>query len=289
MKFATLQITAMVLVSSLLGCAHKPARVAPKPAAATRPAASRPAASAPTAKPGAEGDLGQRLAKDPIAVFQEGLDRYSRTVKSYACVLYKQERLNPRGPMGPVQKMESKFMQMPFSVFTDSVENPIGAKKVLFVEGKWENRMLAQPTGPAGLLGFVLVDPHSPEVRANTLQSVDQFGFKRNAETIVRDLKTARREGVLSVKVVGEDTIEGRSAIVCDAKVTHFRPGQFQYPHIKIWVDREWLLPIAIDTWDEQGIERGHYRYGDINLTANLTANDFTPEANGMRLPLGVK
>src|SRR5271169_1424661 len=45
--------------------------------------------------------LAQRIAKDPVAVLQEGLDKYDRDVKSYTCTLYKQERIDPKGTMGP--------------------------------------------------------------------------------------------------------------------------------------------------------------------------------------------
>lgn len=270
MKLTNLLIGVMVLVAGMCGCVQ--------PAAPVQPSQF--------AKIEAKDELAGRLAKDPVAVLREGLDRYNRDVTSYTCTLYKQERVNPQGPMGPNQKMLCKFMGKPFSVFIDTVENPIGARKILFIEGKWDNKMLTQPVGIGVFMGNMLLDPRAPMVRTQTLQFVDQFGIKRATEKLIHDYKIARGEGILTSKVLGADTVAGRETIVYEAKVTEPRPtGRFEFPHVRIWLDRQWLLPVGIDIWDAGDIERGRYRYTDVNFKAGLTAQDFLPEANGMRLP----
>jgi hypothetical protein len=260
----------MVLGAGLAGCAEQITSIQPSP----------------FGKIGGKDELARRLAKDPVAVLQEGLDRYNRDVASYTCTLYKQERVDPQGAMGPRQKMVCKFLDRPFSVCIDTVESPIGSRKNLYVAGKWGNRMLVQPAGLAGLLGFLLVEPRGAQARACTLQFIDQFGLKQTVETMIHSYTTARKEGILTSGVLGSDTIEGRDAIVYEARIAEPKPtGRFEFPHVRVWLDREWLLPIAVDTWDAQGVQRGHYRYADVDFKANLTAKDFLPEANGMKLP----
>ena len=258
------------LAAGLIGCIQKPA---PVPAAVH-------------GEIDANDPLAQRIAKDPIAVLQEGLDWYNHNVTSYICTLHKQERINPGGSMGLEQKLSCKFMDKPFSVYLEAVENPAGAKKVLYIDGKWDNKMLVQPAGLAVLLGHFLIDPHGSQAQAETLQGIDQFGFRKSIEKMIHDCQTARGEGIFTFRILGANTLAGRQVVVYDAKINEPKPtGRFEFPHIRVWLDREWLLPIAVDTWDAQGIQRGHYHYADVNFHAKLTPNDFLPETNGMKSP----
>ena len=267
-----LWIGGIVLAAGLAGCIQTPAPVPVDP-----PVASE------TNDP-----LARRIAKDVIAVLQEGLDRYDSNVTSYTCTLRKRERIDPKGPMAPEQEMACKFMDKPFSVYADTVRNPLGARKLLYVEGQWDGKMLVQPTGIAALLGSVLVDPCGPQARAETLQCVPQFGLQRAAEMLIRSCQAAREEGILTTTLLGAGTVGDREVIGYEAKITEPKPtGRFEFPHVRVWLDREWLLPIGVDTWDAEGIERGHYRYADVNFKAKLTADDFLPEANGMKSPKG--
>jgi hypothetical protein len=270
MRLTPWWIGGILLATGLVSCTPHPAPVQAGPVGAA------PASDA----------LAQRVAKDALAVLQEGLDRYNKDVTTYTCTLYKQERLDPKGTMGPEQKMNCKFMGKPFSVFADAVANPIGAKKILYIEGQWDNKMLVQPSGVAGILGSLLIDPHGSQAMADTLQPIDQFGFKKGAEKLIHSYQLAHKEGILTVKVLGADTVGGRAVVVCEVKIAEPKPtGRFDYPRVRVSLDREWLLPIAVDTWDADGIERGHYKYTDVNFKANLTAKDFLPEANGLKSP----
>lgn len=261
----------VIVAAALAGCVQKPP--------AMKGAPVTPEQIQPT------DELARRVSTDPLGVLQEGLDRYDRDVTSYTCTLYKQERIDPKGPLGLQQKLLCKFMEKPFSVYLEAVANPVGAKKTLYVQGQWGNRMLVEPAGLGSLLGFMLVEPRSPQARMNTLRFVDQFGFKRNAQDLIRDFKAAQKDGLLKGKLLGNSTVEGRDAIVYDAQIAGSGADRFEFPHARVWLDRQWLLPIAVELWDAQGVQRGIYRYADVNFEAHLTARDFTPQANGMRVP----
>ncbi|MCY2930883.1 MAG: DUF1571 domain-containing protein [Planctomycetota bacterium] len=270
MRLTALWMGRIVLAAGLAGCIQTPQR-------------------APVAPPVADATndrLAQRIARDPVGVLQEGLDRYNSRVTSYTCTLHKRERVDPKGPMALEQTMVCKFLEKPFSVYADTVKNPLGARKILYIEGKWDNRMLVEPSGIGILLGFMLIDPRGPQARAETLQSIDQFGFKRSSETLIRSYRMARGEGILTTTLLGTDTLGGRDVIGYEARITEPKPtGRFNFPRVRVWLDHEWLLPIGVDTWDAEGVERGHYRYADVNFQTNLTADDFLPEANGMKSP----
>ena len=273
MKLTCTWFGAAALLAGLAGCVEPPSAVGP----------GEFGKIAPT------DELAKRIARDPVAVLQAGIEKYDRDVKSYTCTVYKQERMKPEGPMGPQQKMICKFQEKPYSVVTDCVENPLGAKKAIYVEGQWGNKMLVQPAGLGFLLGSLLVEPRSAEARASTLQFIDQFGLKRSAEKLARSYALAHKEGIVSSKILGTGVVDGRETIVYEVHVAEPKPtGRFEFPHARVWVDREWMLPVGVDLWDAKEIERGHYRYADINFKADLTPKDFMPEANGMKSPKDV-
>ncbi len=229
------------------------------------------------------------IRRDPLAALQSGLDWYrGLPVRDYTCTVYKQERIDPKAPdFLPEQKLSFKFRGQPFSVYSDTLVNPRGGKEVLYVEGRWGNRMLVKPAGLGALFVKTLaVDPHGELARSNTLRFVDQFGFERSLESMIGSYRQARDEGALKIAVLGEAEVSGRSTLVLDVRVEEAAPsGHFEYPHVRICVDREWRLPLAATIWDAAGVERGRYRYADVQFNVGLTDADFDPSAYGMRPP----
>jgi outer membrane lipoprotein-sorting protein len=87
----------------------------------------------------------------------------------------------------------------------------------------------------------------------------------------------------LVVKVRGNEKVGVRDALLVETFIREYQPsGRFENPHLKIWLDREWLVPIQVHTWDENGIARGRYTFVDITFNTGLGPGDFTPKATGM-------
>jgi outer membrane lipoprotein-sorting protein len=73
---------------------------------------------------------------------------------------------------------------------------------------------------------------------------------------------------------------------VLDVDIREPKPtGRFEFPHVRVYVDREWRLPVAADIWDADGIERGRYRYADVKFNVGLTDADFAPATYGLKPP----
>lgn len=226
--------------------------------------------------------LAHQFAADPVAFLQSGLTWYSANVKDYTCTLSKLERMNPSaGDFLPEQILQCKFKENPYSVFTHTVKNPRGAEKALYVEGKWNNKMKARTGGFLPLT--VEAEPRGSLARQNTLRFLDQFGFKRSLDTIQNSLKTALAEKIVRVEVLGPDKVGDRDMLVFESWIREAKPtGRFEYPHVRVYLDRQWRLPLGVDIYDANNIERGRYRLTDIKFNVGLKDDDFTLKANGM-------
>lgn len=267
----------------LAGCSVQPASTQPEGAAAVE---VEPADKVIVQEAAADDPLARRFAADFIGVLDEGLKWYFTTVSDYTCTLTKTERMDADGDFGPTQKIACKAKENPFSVFTHTLENESGADRALLVSGQWGNDMLATPTGLGRLLGTVKVDTRSSSVRSRTLRFLDQFGFKRSLTQMVTAYVDARGEGILRMEVLGSERIGNRDALVFESWIIEDVPsGRFEFPHLKVWLDREWKIPIQVHMWDAADIQRGRYTFTDIKVNVGLTDADFTPKACGMKAP----
>lgn len=270
---------AIVLSASMLlaGCAVS--RSTTQPGVAHMP---KPSASVHVATSAKDDPLAKQFAADPVKFLEGGLEWYDGHVKDYTVTLYKLERMDPKAAdFLPEQKILAKFKENPYSVFMQTVKNPRGAEKALYIEGKWNGRLKARTGGFLPLT--VETDTRGALARQNTLRFIDQFGFKRSLLTITNSLRTAWAEKIVRLEVVGPGKIGGRDVLIIDSWITEAKAtGRFEFPHIRVYLDREWQLPLEVDIWDPSGVERGRYRMEDVKFNVGLTDEDFTLKANGM-------
>jgi len=227
----------------------------------------------------------ERLAKtDQISLLQRCLDHYNGNYSDYVCIFDKEERIN--GVARPQQEIAVKHMVQPFSVvMTWTKQAPVG-DKVLYAEGKYDNQMLVRPKSPiiqALTGGAVLRKPDGQEAMSNTLRPVNMFGFGRTLKGLIGVYKEAEAHGDLRTAFGGYAQVAGRKCVV----LVRYLPAKNDYPAYKtvIYIDVDHLVPTCIEgyDWDEQ--LQCRYIYRDVKFNVGLTETDFTPEANGLKLP----
>ena len=232
--------------------------------------------------------LAQRLVQlaktDHIALLKYCQDHYEKHYRNYTCTLVKQERL--KGALGKEQEVRVRFMESPFSVSMEWIRNAPIANRMLYVEGKYNNKMIVRPK--SGLLriltgGSVLRDPDGADVMKNTLRPVSLFGFHRGTRELLNVYLAAKKAGDLEEKFGGFAEVNGRKVIV----LKRYLPAKDEYPAWKtiICIDPEYLVPTCIEgfDWDERLTSR--YMYKDIRFNVELGEDDFLPEANGFQAP----
>ena len=221
---------------------------------------------------------------DHVALLKHCMANYDRTVHDYTCTLIKQEQI--RGAWGKEQEVAVKFRQEPFSVAMSWQRNaPIG-DRVIYVEGKYNNKMLVRPK--SGLLrvltgGSVFRQPAGAEAMKNTLRPVNLFGFRRGTIALIDVYEQARKLRHSEESFAGTAEVAGRQTLV----LQRLLPPEGDYPAWKtlVYIDTEYLVPICIEGWDWAKRRNCRYIYKDIQFNVGLTDDDFLPEANGIKPP----
>jgi hypothetical protein len=225
----------------------------------------------------------QRLASaDPLAFLSECLDHYDAQVQDYRCHFLARERLD--GQLGEEQEMVVLFREEPFSVDVRWIRNAQQAARVNFVSGRWErgDRQYAH-IEPAGLLKFIAPQGvrrniHAPDVRAAARRPIDQFGFRKTLEWILEESTSASAQAGHSMRFLGMEVFDGRSCFVFE----RHRPRDMRHDEqtdclLRIYIDREWLVPIATYFYaDEAGTNLlGSYVSRSVEFNIGLGDDDF--------------
>ncbi len=225
-----------------------------------------------------------RLAKtDHVALLEYCLAACQGRYHDYTCTLIKQERIG--GRVTKEQEIAVKFLAEPFSVAMQWTPETAGVgDRVLYVEGERNDMMLVRPTGVLSkLVGTVLRKPDGPQAMQSTLRPVNQFGFRRSLESLLRVYRQARAAGDLTASFGGYAEVAGRKAVVLVRQL----PAKDNYPAARtlIFIDLEYLVPIAVEgyDWDQQLCSR--YVFKDIRFNVGLSSEDFLPAANDMKAP----
>ena len=225
--------------------------------------------------------LEQLAQTDHIALLEVVLKEYDRSIESYTCTFIKQERIN--GQLLPEQWMDVKFKEKPFSIVMCWTKNSPPGDRALYVEGKYNGKMIVRPYGwlAQKLAGpTVTRDPESKEIMANTLRPITMFGLRNAAQKLLETYELARDRGEAVNRFVGYRDVAGRRAMVLERVL----PPSQDYPaKTTTWyldVERLIILGLEGTDWDDQVL--CSYFYKDVKLNPGLADKDFTPAANDM-------
>jgi len=231
--------------------------------------------------PDAAAELQDLARRDQIALLERCLENYEANYQDFTCTFIKQEMIH--GSLKPEQEIAVKHMAAPFSVAMEWTVNAPVADRILYVEGKYGDQMLARPKSPllqALVGGHVSRPPDGPEAMKNTLRPVNLFGFGRGLKSLIQVYKKAQQAGDLKTGVGEYAEVAGQQCLV----LIRYLPPKADYPAQKTvtYIDLTHMVPICIEgyDWDENLMCR--YIYKDVKFNTGLSADDFLPEANGM-------
>ncbi|MHC4983928.1 MAG: DUF1571 domain-containing protein [Planctomycetota bacterium] len=176
----------------------------------------------------------KKLAKsDHVALLEYCLANYDSRYADYTCSLIKREKIG--GELGKEQRIAVKFKESPYSVAMKWLENAPRADRILYVDGKYGNHMLARPKSVVLRMfvgDLVLRRPDGPDAMENSLRPVNMFGFKRCMQSLLKVYREAREAGDLEEAFGGFAEVAGREAIVL---IRHL-PAKADYPAYKTLV-----------------------------------------------------
>lgn len=244
--------------------------------------AARVATSA-AALTGSDVELARR---DPLAYLESCLEHYRSSVRDYRCVFEKQEQID--GKVLPPQTAEVNFREEPYSVDMNFTENVRDCKRALYVAGAWTNSageplVWAKPGGAIlrAIVPKIQQPVHGKRAQAASRRTIDEFGFCRTLEVILKYSLKARAAGELEMACIGEGEIDGRPTVVFERRLP-YNGDENHYPDrlLVVHIDREWKVPTAVYSYaDDEGRELlGSYVFSDVALNTGLTSADFDPD-----------
>jgi hypothetical protein len=236
------------------------------------------------------------IREDPLAALIQARERHVQAVSDYRCTLVKQELL-PSG-MSPEQELDVMHRLEPYSVVITYTRNASLVNRVVYVKGRWTDPdaddpnerelAVAQPGAVAQLLIKSLKTPiHGPMSKEAARRAVDEFGFKRTLDLLIKYCETAKSRGELGLKYCGETHFDGRPVWVIRRSLPYTGEGGI-YPDrtAEMYIDKEYHVPIAVYCYsDDQRNPQallGKYEYRDIRFDVGLVDSDFDPATYGM-------
>ena len=221
----------------------------------------------------------ERLAREePLTLIRLSRKNYQRSVRDYICTFTKQELIN--GHLKEPQTITVCCKEAPFSVLMHWQQSNATVDKLLFVEKDGKGTMLIRLKGLGGLLGTVKRDVNDPRNRQSSLRGPDQFGFSRSLQRIIAVCEKAEQHGDLKIDYLGIEEVDGRPCLV----LLRTLPMEKGYPaaRLRLFLDREYLLPTRIESYDTGGSLLSVYMFTGVRFNVGLTDELFTPQANGL-------
>lgn len=224
--------------------------------------------------------------RDPMGFLRFCWDGYKKNVTDYRCTFTKHERI--MGELKPKQIADVRFREAPFSVDMTFTKNIGECKRALYVANKWlddegNQQAWAKPGGAIVrlLISKILQPIHGARARKASRRTIDQFGFGKSFELILRYCVKAQAEDALILRYVGLGDVEGRATYKFE-RILPYDGDEANYPdHLLVFhIDREMLLPIACYAYSDQAGEDllGSYVYTDVVLNLGYVAEDFDPD-----------
>ncbi len=224
--------------------------------------------------------------RDPMGFLNHCWDQYKSNVSDYRCTFTKHERIN--GEYKPEQIADVRFSEKPFSVDMTFTKNIGECARALYVADKWlddegNQQAWAKPGGAIVrlLISKILQPIHGARAQKASRRTIDQFGFGKSFELILYYSVKAQKEDALTLRYVGEGSIDGRPTYQFE-RVLPFDGDESNYPDhlLEFHVDKEWLLPVACIAYSDQAGKDllGSYIYTDVVLNPGYTPEDFDPD-----------
>ena len=224
-----------------------------------------------------QADMEKLVKSDPSAALEACLSRYDREIKGYSATFQKQDFTD--GRLQPTEVTEIHFREKPHSVYMVWKQGTRKAERVLFVEGENDNQMLARPAGRIARLaaGNVVARPvDGTDARSAGRYTLQQFGFKRTTEPLVKVWRQAREKGELQVEFLGVKRLKEAGDRPCWTwRSLGKKPDAQGISEVVVSVDTENWLQVGTVLKNEKGGLLGSYYFRDLKLNPEHKKDQF--------------
>jgi len=242
--------------------------LAPDPEPAAPTAAEVVAAPSVSQEPLPTGDV--------VTFLEKCVQRYDQQkIKGYRVILHKQERIG--GKLQPSEEIECFYREKPYSVFMHWLRGQRKAESSLYVEGENGGKMLAKPTGLAGLLVPVVErDVDGADARQAGRYTMKEFGLRAAIQRTYRDWKAATEKGSSRVQYLGVRKVREVGDRLCYIlRRTCVVPEESDVTDVTIYIDKENWLQVGSILRGSDGRLIGEYMFRDLRINPQFRSNQF--------------
>ncbi|MBC8356278.1 MAG: DUF1571 domain-containing protein [Planctomycetes bacterium] len=215
-------------------------------------------------------------------------------VRDFSCILAKRERIN--GRLREYEYLRTNVRRerqtadrtVPFSVYAEFLApKKFQGRKVLYVEGRNDNRMLVRNGGLRFSHVVVNISPTSDAATRESRYPITELGL---SNMVRRLIDQAQNDIVADPAAQNTDVTFFRNAEIDGRLCTHIRvthPNEdpaFTFHQANIYVDDELHVPLRVEsyTWpkgtSETPVLLEEYTYMRLKLNVGLTDRDFSEE-----------
>ena len=209
---------------------------------------------------------------DAILPLLEQMESSYAKVSDYQAVFRKQERVD--GKLLPEETILLKF-QKPLKIYMNWTGERLKGQEALYVQGKYDNKLIAHRGGFLGAITMSL-DPNGSTAMEGNRHPITHTGFGFIIEQLRHNIDSALRHGEFQIIRMGDETFEGRPALVVEAGFTAGEARQYSSGRMLIHVDREFMLPVGNFFYDDKGVLIEKYSYTDVKLNVGFKDSDFS-------------
>ena len=147
-------------------------------------------------------------------------------------------------------------------------------REVIFVEGKYNDKLVAHPGGLFNIFTFKL-DPEGALAMQKNRHSLRNSGMEQIITLIKSNYAMANKKDLDVIRLMGEGNIDGKKVWIVEG---HFPENQGFYAHkISIFFCQTAKLPLKISIYNGSDQLVEEYVFRNLKINVGLTENDFNP------------
>lgn len=219
----------------------------------------------------------EHLLQRQIELLDKG-SRWLRATNGYTGTLERQERVGDE--LEDTDTINIALRHEPFSVRLDWGEN---GRRVVFIDGQNDGKMLVREAGLASLLGTVRIDPHGRLAMRRSKYTIDETGILALAERLLGERREdLKHPNQVRCRMGTPAQIGDRIArpFIVEYLDRHQTPG---YGKSTTWLEEDTGLPLAVEYFDiPNAVDSANrdsllarFVFSDLEFRADLLDSDF--------------
>jgi hypothetical protein len=213
----------------------------------------------------------ERLARDDVVRFVEMCLRHQRRLgNTYSGTLFKQERVE--NTLQQPEEIDFWFREQPYCVRMEWRRGGGLARRVLFVDGSNNNKLVVLPTvgKRIGLQFLVERDPEGADARRYSRYPIRETSLRASTERTLRIWSRARDSGTLRTQYLGIQEIPELDGRRCFVIHRFIQPPEDGEATVQLAFDCQFGMPTGSLLLDSNSETLGKYHFTKIVMNPKL-------------------